>query len=580
MLSNARAESVERSAAETIIATTDLLNGLPSGHPARALHLRLLYKGVEAYETSKSLLTKGGDFHLAKKHCLSVTLQVVLPLGGATIKSLFVITGVDAAVTHVNKAVDFAKLHEQALYQSLFKQAIEEGKYPTRQALAVDDAMDADGGGEPALSSEKGTAWLLSFLKEKAESKDAISGAYATQLRLLHEFLELVAAQERADMPFDEEEAARFWLPIMKAAGKYHCAHSLAEKALAKLERSGYTRAAEQLLFTHNLSKFEAEVAAYCEENVHNVPSDWVNERLVDMTKEAVGGFSAMLPATADRHALSLQFYRHAREALFELCGAGGGGKDRSRAVPSAKLDDKLVMGEVLRVAGVWDGNCHRKQQHDPVALVHYLSLHEVPATQLIHAQFVYNEQFGLPEFAPQPTAAAAASAAASVAAAAPSHAADALISMASQGGSGSRLQNVPDAGRVLVVVGTQKLVAHARPPSVIACPAEGQTFSFATVIARWELTTLWSQQSSMVSLRTHHVHSQDTGGSLLTPLLQSLAKVAASAEAEVEAARGREATELLDRMLTQARVLSSCTAPAALLQLHRFSCAAPVAPL
>ena len=196
---------------------------------------------------------------------------------------------------------------------SLFKQAIEEGKFPTRQALAVGDLMDADGG-EPALSSEKGTAWVLNFLKEKAESKDVVSGAYVTQVRLLHEFCELVAAQERADMPFDEEEAARFWLPIMKAAGKYHCAHSLADKALAKLERSGYTRAAEQLLFTHNLSKFEAEVAAYCEENVHNVPSDWVNERLVDMTKEAVGGFSAMLPATADRHALSLQFYHHARE--------------------------------------------------------------------------------------------------------------------------------------------------------------------------------------------------------------------------------------------------------------------------
>ena len=565
MLSNARTESVERSAAETIIATTDLLNGLPSGHPARALHLRLLYKAVEAYETGKSLLTKGGDFHLAKKHCLSVALQVVLPLGGATIKSLFVITGVDAAITHVNKAVDFARLHEEALYVSLFKQAIEEGKFPTRQALAVDDLMDADGG-EPALSSEKGTAWVLNFLKEKAESKDVVSGAYVTQLRLLHEFFELVAAQERADMPFDEEEAARFWLPIMKAAGKYHCAHSLADKALAKLERSGYTRAAEQLLFTHNLSKFEAEVAAYCEENVHNVPSDWVNERLVDMTKEAVGGFSAMLPATADRHALSLQFYHHAREVLFELCGAGGGGKDRSRAVPSAKLDDKLVMGEVLHVAGIWEGNCHRKQQHDPVALVHYLSLHEVPVTQLIHTHFVYNEQFGLPEFAPQPTSADAASAAASVAAAAPSHAADALISMASQGGSGSCLQNVPDAGRVLVVVGTQKLVARARPPSVTA---EGQTFNLAIMIAIWELPTLWSQQSPMISLRTHHVHSQDTSGSLLTPLLQSLAKVAASAEAEAEAARGREATELLDRMLTQARVLFSCTASAAPLQLH-----------
>ena len=100
----------------------------------------------------------------------------------------------------------------------------------------------------------------------------------------------------------------------------------------------------------------------YRKENVHNQASDYVNERLVDMTKQAVGGFSAMLPATADRHALALRFYQHCRTVLYELCGVGGAGKDHSSAVPSAKRDDKLAMADVLRVAGVWEGNRHHTQ--------------------------------------------------------------------------------------------------------------------------------------------------------------------------------------------------------------------------
>ena len=237
MLSNARADSVEKSAAETIITTTDLLSGMPAGHPSRPLNLRLLYKAVETYEMCKSLLMKGGDFHLAKKHCMSVVLQVVLPLGGNTIKSLFVITGVDAAVTHVNKAVSFAALYEEALYTSLFRQALDQGAYPAMHTLTAHDAKTGMGDDQSELSAAKGQAWACSFLRQKAESGDVVTCAFATQLRLMHEFFELVSAQERADLPFDEEEAARFWLPLMKAAGKFHCAHSLAEKAIFKLTR-------------------------------------------------------------------------------------------------------------------------------------------------------------------------------------------------------------------------------------------------------------------------------------------------------------------------------------------------------
>ena len=277
---------------------------------------------------------------------------------------------------------------------------------------------------------------------------------------------------------------------------------------------------------------------------MHNQPSDWVNERLVDMTKQAVGGFSAMLPATADRHALALRFYQHCRTALFELCGAGGAGKDHSSAVPSAKRDDKLAMAEVLRVAGVWEGNHHHKELYDPIALVHYLTLHEVPVAQLKCAQFVYNKRFGLPEFGPTPAAATAARTAASIAAAAPSHAANALLSMAAPGG--SRL-SVPAEGQVLVAVGEQKLVAHA-PPRLAAGQ---QTFSLAILAATWDMPIVSEGGSPNLTLRTHHPRSHDTGGSLVAPLLQSVAKVAADSEAAAAVHR-RETTELLDRMLSR----------------------------
>ena len=542
ILSNLRVMSVEKGAGETIIATTDMLSDLAPGHPGRPQLMKLLYKSIEAYETCKSLLTKSGDFHMAKKHCLSLVLQVILPLGGNTLKTLFLITGVDAAVTHVNKAVSFAELVEEGLYISLFKKAQQQGKYPTALSLSVDDDAMEDGS-EPELSAEKGQAWVLSWLKELAESGDAVTRASVTQLRLVHEFTELVAAQHRADMPFDEEESARFWMPLMKLAGKFHCAHSLAEKALLKLTRSGHMRAVEQLLFTHCCSKFETEVEEYCQANVHNQPSDWINERLVDMTKQAVGGFSAMLPVTADRVALSLQFYKHCQHVMLELCGTGGAGKDGSSAVPSAKMDDKLVIAEVFSVAGVWDGNPHRTKLLDPLALVHYLKMHVVPMAELIHAEFVFNEQFGLPEFAPTADTAAAASAAASVAAAAPSHAATALLSMASQGCGG--LQSVPAEGRVLVMVGEQRLRACA-PPSLPA----GHRFSLALLIAHWTLPILWRQSEESFTLRTHHPHCHDTGGSLLSPLLQRVAKDSASTEAE--AVRKRETGELLHRIFTQ----------------------------
>ena len=286
----------------------------------------------------------------------------------------------------------------------------------------------------------------------------------------------------------------------------------------------------------------------YCKENVHNQASDYVNERLVDMTKQAVGGFSAMLPATADRHALALRFYQHCRTVLYELCGVGGAGKDHSSAVPSAKRDDKLAMAEVLRVAGVWEGNRHHTQLYDPIALVHYLTLHEVPLAQLKLAQFMYNKQFGLPEFAPTPALATAASAAASVAAAAPSHAASALLSMAAQGGSHS---SVPAEGQVLVVVGEQKLVAHAP----LSLAAGQQTFGLAILAATWGLPTILSSEggSPNLTLRTHHPRSHDTGGSLVAPLLQSVAKVAADSEAA--AVHKRDTTELLDRMLSKVSV-------------------------
>ena len=541
ILSNLRVVSVEKGAAETIIAMTDLLSDLAAGHPGRPQLLKLLYKSVETYETCKSMLTKSGDFHMAKKHCLSVVLQVVLPLGGNTLKTLFLITGVDAAVTHVNKAVSFAELYEEGLYISLFRKAQQQGKYPTALSLSVDGAMED--GREPELSAEKGQAWVLSYIKQLAESGDAVTCSSVTQLRLLHEFFELVSAQKRADMPFDEEESARFWMPLMKAAGKFHCAHSLAEKAILKLTRSGCTRAVEQLLFTHCISKFEMELEEYCEANVHNQPSDYVNERLVDMTKQAVGGFSAMLPVTADRAALSLQFYKHCHDVMLELCGTGGAGKDVSSAVPSAKMDDKLVIAEVLSIAGVWDANPHRAKLLDPLALVHYLKLHEVPIAQLIHAEFVYNEQFGLPELAPTADAAAAATAAASVAAAAPSHAASALLSMASQGCGG--LQSLPAEGRVLVMVGEQRLEACA-PSSLPA-----GRFSLAPLIEAWKLPALWRQQSESITLRTHHPHCHDTGGSLLSPLLQRVAKDSASST-EAAAVRKRETAELLHRMFAQ----------------------------
>jgi hypothetical protein len=63
--------------------------------------------------------------------------------------------------------------------------------------------------------------------------------------------------------------------------------------------------AASEAMFTHAMTdlrdRFEKAFTELEQADVHNRPTDYVNERQVDFFKTAVGHFSSMLPETAER---------------------------------------------------------------------------------------------------------------------------------------------------------------------------------------------------------------------------------------------------------------------------------------
>ena len=261
------------------------------------------------------------------------------------------------------------------------------GEYPTRAEM-----INPNHNEEP-INVSFALERCGKFIEHVLASGDKVSIAAVAMLRIIHETERMHVSVRISDKVFVDRVVMPFWLPVYRGNGKFLytqiCAQQISEQYSWSEELMRHSRQ----LFTHALVGSTEDLSTLTMPEVEallsNRETDYLNERHVDAFKTSQSDFATMLAPSAERSALALRGYEHLRTNATELFATQHFARSSKAHISPSNRANVLVGAACFSAAKVWACWPGRDALHDPLALVHYLSLCNVSASALSEVRCV-----------------------------------------------------------------------------------------------------------------------------------------------------------------------------------------------